>query len=86
MSAAGDPGRRSPAEVDSDPAYERPGPYQPDEYYPGAVQHVRLHRASMTYWCCVYAVRVDDSDYDQPATWYPVAPVVRTITKFVRVA
>jgi hypothetical protein len=59
---------RSPAEVTKDADYEfvRALDWHRDEPY------VVRDKRTGQMWGCTYAMRADDSDYDQPAKWWSV--------------
>ena len=57
---------RSPAEIEEDADYER---VRGLDWHRGEPHVVRDKRTGLL-WGCTYAMRDDDSDYDQPAKWW----------------
>ena len=55
--------------------------FQTDPYSSCATVVVR-HKVSGTFWSTSYAVRVDDSDRDEPTNWHEVAPEIVTVTRY----
>jgi hypothetical protein len=74
------PGTRSPQKLRRDPAYvyvtERAVLVLARDQH---IQHVVQHLPSGTYWACVYAMRMDDSDFDEPGQWRQVYPKQVTV-------
>lgn len=76
----GDPGWRSPKQLDENNAYVRvDGSCRTT---PGTEWVVFMHRGTETLWKTEYIVRLDDSDWAEPTGWEEVQPVKKTVTEY----
>lgn len=65
----GSPGRASCEEVQANLSYRKVADVD-GETYPASRMLVVRHVGQDTMWACRYGIRDDDSDYDQPQSWF----------------
>lgn len=76
----GSPGHASCEEVQTNLSYRKVADVD-GETYPASRLLVVRHIGKDTLWACRYGIRDDDSDYDQPQSWFEVEE--RQITKTI---